>query len=91
MVGCDDPRREYPLPGLHMLWFECVQPVPPNESFCYNLHLQHSFRDAAEQIFKGAPDLTYVTCVERVDDLLYEVRVFRNPDGSGHLVAGVFG
>ncbi|KAK6534843.1 hypothetical protein TWF281_006142 [Arthrobotrys megalospora] len=90
MRGVADPAREYPLYNLTLLWFECVQRVPQDESFCHNPDLQRLFLERAVEMFRGAPRLASVSCVERVEDFNFEVRVFRRADGSGVIVTGRF-
>ncbi|KAK6350594.1 hypothetical protein TWF718_003783 [Orbilia javanica] len=86
MRGCEDPALEFPFPNLFILQFNCVQPVPPQDSFFQNADFQETFRERAEQIFRGAPRLLMISCVERVDDIVFQLRVLRGPHGKARLV-----
>ncbi|RVD81870.1 uncharacterized protein DFL_009717 [Arthrobotrys flagrans] len=92
MGGSEDPAREFPFSNLVQLRFDCVQAVPPDESFCHNPDLQQLFLERAEQIFRGAPKLGLICCVERVDGFAFELRAYPGvgPRGSRRLVTAQY-
>ncbi|KAK6362167.1 hypothetical protein TWF730_005864 [Orbilia blumenaviensis] len=90
MRGVNDPDpdldTEFPFPNMLMLWFECVHQVPPEQSFVQRPDLRQAFLQHAEEIFRTAPKLMLIAGVERLGDSIFELRVFRNPNGSGKMI-----
>ncbi|EGX43105.1 hypothetical protein AOL_s00215g714 [Orbilia oligospora ATCC 24927] len=86
MRGSSDSDHRLPFTNLRTLHFDCVQPVPPDESFFHNADLQNQFFQRASRIIQGVPKLVVLSCIERVDGFNFELRVLQGPGGAGNWV-----
>ncbi|KAK6506812.1 hypothetical protein TWF481_005272 [Arthrobotrys musiformis] len=80
--GYDDPALEFPFNNLVMMWIECVGDVPQAQTFHANAQLQQDLRSRAEGIFRAAPTLRMITCMERGVNFTFYIHIFKSGDGT---------